>query len=133
MPSQKNIAIVDANVILRYLLKDNEEFYNRAEILFSDVLLGKKKILLLHTVIAEVVYVLQKLYKVDRKEIAEVLKELLKIKNIKINDRETILKAIDIFENKNLDFVDCILCAYGSKYAIVSFDKEVEKCVKTNR
>ena len=133
MPSQKSITIVDANVILRYLLKDNEELYKKAESMFNDILLGKKKILLLHTVIAEVVYVLQKLYKVDRREIAEVLKELLKIKSIKVNDREIILRALDIFEKKSLDFVDCILCAYGSKHAILSFDKEVEKCVKTNR
>ena len=133
MPSQKDIAIVDANVILRYLLKDNEELYKKAENLFNDILLGEKKILLLHTVIAEVVYVLQKLYKVNREEIAQVLKELLKIKGIKVNDREIILKALDIFGKKNLDFVDCILCAYGSEHTIVSFDKEVEKCVKTNK
>lgn len=113
------MAIVDANVILRYLLKDDEELYKKAENLFNDILSGRKKILLLHTVIAEVVYVLQKLYKVDRREIAEVLKELLKIKSI--------------FEKKSLDFVDCILCAYGGKHTIVSFDKKVEKCVKTNK
>ena len=130
MPLQKDTVIVDANVILRYLLKDNEEFYRKAENLFNDVLWGKRKVLLLHTVVAEVVYVLQKLYKVDRKEIAEVLKELLKIKGIKVNDRETILKALDIFGEKTLDFVDCILCVYGSKYTIVSFDKGVEKCIK---
>ncbi len=128
MSSQKDLVIVDANVVLRYLLKDHEEFYRKAENLFNDVLTGKRKVLLLHTVVAEVVYVLQKLYRVDRKEISEVLKELLKIKNIKVSDKGILLKALDIFAQKSLDFVDCILCAYSSKFTIVSFDKDIEKC-----
>ena len=89
MPLQKNI-IIDANVVLRYLLKDNEKFYEKAKALFDDVLLGKKKIWIMHSVIAEVVYVLLKLYKVTRKEIAEVLTELIKIKGVKVQDKEII-------------------------------------------
>ena len=81
----------------------------------------------MHSVIAEVVYVL-KLYKVNKK-IAEVLTELVKIKGVKVQDREIILNAFKIFENKNLDFVDCLLCAYSRKYQVISFDKEVNKCI----
>jgi predicted nucleic-acid-binding protein len=43
MPLQKNMIIVDANVILRYLLKDNEKFYKEAEALFNEAFSGKKK------------------------------------------------------------------------------------------
>ena len=128
MPLQKSI-IVDANVILRYLLKDNEKFYKEAEALFNDAFSGKKKILIMHSVIAEVVYVLLKLYKVSRKEIAEVLTGLVKIKGVKVQDREILLNAFKLFKNKNLDFVDCLLCAYSRKYQVISFDKEVNKCI----
>ena len=131
MSLQKSIAIVDANVILRYLLKDNEKFYKEAEILFDNAFSGKKKILILHSVVAEVVYVLLKLYKVSRKEIAEVLTGLVKIKGIKVQDREILLNAFKLFKNKDLDFVDCLLCAYSRKYQVVSFDKEVNKCINT--
>ena len=31
MPSEKNISLIDANVILRYLLKDKGELYAKAE------------------------------------------------------------------------------------------------------
>ena len=129
MPLQKNMIIVDANVILRYLLKDNEKFYKEAEALFNDAFSGKKKILIMHSVIAEVVYVLLKLYKVSRKEITEVLTELVKIKGVKVQDREILLNAFRLFKNKNLDFVDCLLCAYSRKYQVISFDKEVNKCI----
>ena len=121
--------MVDANVILRYLLKDNEKFYKEAEALFNDAFSGKKKILIMHSVIAEVVYVLLKLYKVSRKEIAEVLTELLKIKGVKVQDKEILFNVFKIFENRNLDFVDCVLCAYSRKYQVMSFDKEVNRCI----
>jgi len=131
MPLQKNIIIVDANIILRYLLRDNEKFYKKAEALFNDAFSGKKKILIMHSIIAEVVYVLLKLYKVSRKEIAEVLIELMKIKGVKVQDKEILLNTFKIFKNKNLDFIDCLLCAYSRKYQVMSFDKEVNKCIKS--
>jgi len=130
MSLQKSIIIVDANVILRYLLKDNAKFYKEAEDLFNDAFSGKKKILIMHSVIAEVVYVLLKLYKVNKKEIAEVLTELLKIKGVKVQDKEILFDAFKIFENRNLDFVDCVLCAYSRKYQVVSFDNKLNKCIK---
>jgi len=131
MPLQKNIIIVDANIILRYLLRDNEKFYKEAEALFNNAFSGKKRILIMHSIIAEVVYVLLKLYKVSRKEIAEVLIELMKIKGVKVQDKEILLNTFEIFKNKNLDFIDCLLCAYSRKYQIMSFDKEVNKCIKS--
>jgi len=129
MPLQKNTIIIDANVILRYLLKDNEKFYKEAEALFDDVFSGKKKIWIIHSVIAEVVYVLLKLYKVTRKEIAEVLTQLVKIKGINVQDKEVLLDTFKIFKNRNLDFVDCLLCAYSKKYQVISFDKKLNKCM----
>ena len=131
MPLQKNIIIVDANIILRYLLRDNEKFYKEAEALFNDAFSGKKRILIMHSIIAEVVYVLLKLYKVSRKEIAEVLIELMKIKGVKVQNKEILLNTFEIFKNKNLDFIDCLLCAYSRKYKVMSFDKEVNKCIKS--
>ena len=130
MPLQKNTIIIDANVILRYLLKDNKKFYKEAEALFDDVFSGKKKIWIMHSVIAEVVYVLLKLYSVPRKEIAEALTELVKIKGVNVQDKEVLLDAFKIFKNRNLDFVDCLLCAYSKKYLVISFDKKLNKCIK---
>ena len=130
MPLPKDTIVVDANVILRYLLKDNEEFYKKAEKVFNKAFSGKKKVLIMHSVIAEVVYVLLKFYKVNREEITEVLTELVKIKGIEVQDKEIFLSALKLFENKKLDFVDCLLCAYSRKYQVMSFDKDVNRCIE---
>ena len=39
-------------------------------------------------------------------------------------------KALQIFGNKNLDFMDCILCAYSEDHVIISFDEKVNNCIK---
>lgn len=129
MDFPKNVTIIDTNVVLRYLLRDHEGFYKEAEALFDQAFSGKKKILLLDSVIAEAVYVLSGLYKVKRQEIAQVLKDLLKARGISAADKNVLLEALNIFVEKNLDFVDCLVCAYGSKYQVVSFDNKVKKCV----
>ena len=61
-------------------------------------------------VIAEVIYVLKSVYKIERKEIATAVLELLK--EIDIEHKKTIVEAVKIFAETNLDFVDCILVAY---------------------
>ncbi|EDP74882.1 PIN domain-containing protein, partial [Hydrogenivirga sp. 128-5-R1-1] len=108
MPSEKNISLIDANVILRYLLRDNKELYAKAEEVFNDMMEGKTKILILESVIAEVVYVLQRIYNVSRKEISEILRKLIELRGVKVHNKGQMLNALEIFSEKKLDFVDCI-------------------------
>ncbi|WP_243694532.1 PIN domain-containing protein [Aquifex aeolicus] len=70
----------------------------------------------------------KKVYKVDRPTISQVLIDILELRNVKIEDNELLIEALKIYSNKNLDFVDCLLCAYSKKYKVVSFDKGVKKC-----
>ncbi|WP_017295285.1 hypothetical protein [Geminocystis herdmanii] len=55
------MAIADANIILRYLLNDHEELSTKAE-----KILENNRIILLLPVACEVVFVLQKVYEVER-------------------------------------------------------------------
>ncbi len=129
----KNIKIVDANVILRYLLVDDEQLFQKAENIFNEALNLQVEILIKEAVIAEVVYVLEKFYKVSRKEISQTLKNLISLRGIKTENKNFILKALDIYSYKNLDFVDCILCAMSEQYDIETFDKKLNKCIETGK
>jgi len=55
---------------------------------------------------------------------------LINFENISVSNYEIIKKALNIFKNKNLDFVDCLLCAYSNKDEIVTFDKRLNKCIE---
>lgn len=78
-------------------------------------------------VLAEVVYVLLKVYHVERQEISKVLIIFLNL--IEINRKDIMIKALEIFADTNLDFVDCILIAYNKtdSVEIFSFDKKLNK------
>ena len=115
---------IDTNYIIRYLLDDNEEMATIAE----EVIMYKN-IYISNEVLAEVVYVLSGVYGYIRAEISSVLLELMSFDNIETNDKPIVLKALEIYANKKLDFVDCLLCAYSTIDEILSFDKKLMKCV----
>ena len=130
MQSKKSIVAIDANIIIRYLLKDNEEFYSLVDKFFEEVFSGKKTAYILQSVLAELIYVFTKFYKINKKQVVETLEELLSSRNIKIQDKDITLKTLYIFETNNIDFVDCLLCAYSKEMEIFSFDKKLNKCTK---
>lgn len=121
--------ITDANVILRYLLKDDEQFFNKAtEIIENNTLL------ITNEIASEIVYVLEKVYKVPKSEIRTALTEFFNSPSIIINDKKVILTAFELFDLNNLDFVDAILLAYNhlQNYKVFTFDKKLDKLLKSN-
>jgi len=80
----------------------------------------------------EVVYVLEKVYNVPRKDITNSLTILLDYPNISTSDVNVLKEALIIYSDKNIDFVDSILIAYNhiSGVIIHSFDKKVNNLCK---
>ena len=118
--------IVDANFILRYLLNDVED---QAKEAFS--ILNSCSVSLLNEVIAEIVYVLEKVYRIDRKRICDELKDLIESENIIVDNIDVMTYALDIFWKSRLDFIDSLLCAYAnvSNAKIYTFDKKLIKAI----
>ena len=113
------LPIIDANVILRYLLNDNvEQAVYAARVIES----GCETT---HGIIAEVVYVLMRVYHVPRHEIADVLLSL--INKVYLQDRETVRIALDQFRETGLDFIDCLLIGMHQvdQREIITFDKKL--------
>ncbi len=119
---------LDTNYILRYLLNDNEKMATVAEevILHNEVHIANE-------VWAEVVYVLEGVYDLKKEKISSVLLSLLQAENIQVIDKYTLIKALEIFAQKKLDFVDCLLCAYAGVDEVLTFDKKLKKCVDMQR
>lgn len=117
--------LLDANYILRFLLKDNLEMYEISKecIINNDCTITSE-------VLAEVVFVLLKVYKAEKQDISKSLIDILKYDSIIMNDKNTIIKSLEIFKIKNLDFVDCVLCAKSKQYTIKTFDKKLNKCIE---
>ena len=121
----KNMKIlIDANVILRYLLNDVEEMSKKsAEIINAGAFT-------LPEVIAEVIYVLKSVYKVERGEIAAAILQIFN--EIEVANKKILIEAVKIFAESSLDFVDCILIAYNKveNVEIFTFDKKLYNRLK---
>ena len=78
---------------------------------------------------AEVVYVLQKVYIIERKEICSGLKVFLDGETVNTNDVKVIKTALDTYSDINIDFVDAILYAQSkiNNKKIYTFDKKLKK------
>jgi len=100
------MSLVDTNIILRYLLNDIPE---QSEIARLELKSGNVKILT--QVVAEVIYVLSKIYKINRKEISENLLKIFSLDGVIIENEEIVVFAITEYGNSKLDFVDELLYA----------------------
>lgn len=111
----------DTNICLRLILNDNQEMADFAENLFTE-----NDVFILHEVICEVVYVLSKVYNVDRLAICTNVNILLNIADVE--EKAVLKQALQNYEQTKLDFVDCILLAYNqtNNATIATFDKKLK-------
>ncbi len=123
----KNMVIVDANIVLRYLLDDHPVLSPKA----ADIL-EQHSVTLPIEAACEVVYVLQKVYKVDRQEIHHRLCALVNQQLVRVEKRDVFLKALACYSTTVFDFVDTLLWAYHAveQYEVLTFDENLQKHIK---
>jgi len=121
------MVMLDTNAILRLVLKDNAEM----EKVVKNTLI-KQLCFIPIEVVAEAIYVLTKVYKLERLLIATTLKDFFEISNVYVFKKEIVYSALNLFANSNLDFVDCLLVSYSKieNYDVLTFDKELKKYLK---
>ena len=126
----RNMQIVDANVILRYILGDHEELSEQARQIIEE-----NNVMVPIEVLFEVVYVLTSVYKVARLEISSELQGFFKSTLCQLPHRDSVLKGLDIYAKKNIDFVDCVLAGYSEvENAIVhTFDNQLQRLLRTHQ
>ena len=119
---------IDTNYIIRYFVNDDTVMADKAE-----AILQNENVFIANEIIAEVIYVLNGVYGIDRDMIADLLLELTSFENLLLSDRSVIKRSLEIYKAKKLDYVDCLLCAYSEQDTIVTFDKKLNKCIKNIR
>jgi predicted nucleic acid-binding protein len=123
-------ALIDANVILRYLTKDPPEMAEAALKTFRDAKNGKVFLLVTNLTVAEVVWVLESFYRYSKNQIAETLTEFLLCDGLEMESLDLLIEALVLYQEKNLDFADAFLVVTALKRGtptIYSFDAHLNR------
>ncbi len=117
---------IDTNVLLRYLLQDDEVQSKKA----TKLITGDNKVLVTDVVLTEVVWTLKgKKYKVSKEQLLLVVAQLFKEPNICFEDGQTIWRALNVHRhtqpvkagsknNKGVDFPDALIVEKSKTVAV---------------
>lgn len=100
------MTFLDTNIILRYLTWDEPKKAKKCEALFKKAIEGKEVLYTTTLVIAEVIWTLEKAYKLPKSEIVTHVQRILNTPNINLEEKDILLATIGLYELKKIDFID---------------------------
>jgi len=119
--------LVDTNIIIRFLTRDNEKMFLQVQRLFTQA--TAESLLIPDAICAEVVYVLQHVYHLSELEIADKLSRFIEFEAFKVN-KKLLLHTLYLFAKEKVGFIDAYLLAKAkiSDYdGVYSFDERLQK------
>ena len=113
---------VDANVLIRFLTRDDIGQAARAARVLS-----REEVWLAKTVLLETEWVLRSLYSQPAHIVASALRKLLGLPRVRVEDPRAVAKALD-WVDSGLDFADALhLASCGESTAFATFDERFAK------
>ena len=129
---------IDTNIIIRYLTKENADKVKACYALFKKAEENRITITTSESVIAEAVFVLasKKHYNLSPLEIKKRLTPILLLRGLKLDHRQTYLRALELYAVYGLDFEDCLSIAHMERRQltnIYSYDQDFDRVAEINR
>lgn len=125
-------AHLDTNVLVRHLTGDPPAQAQRA----TRFLAGAEQLMLADLVVAELVYVLESVYRVTRARVAELVRAVLGFAPVYSANPDRLRRALDVYEYDRLDFAEAYLVAYAEESGlrtIASFDRAIDRVASVQR
>ena len=129
------IALLDTNVLIRFLVADESPKYKTLYSFFQLLEQGQMRVELKLIVFFQVIFVLKSFYKVPKKQIIESMKNILKLKGIRIKEKKIVQRSLELWANNNIEIVDSYLIAIlegDTQNILYSYDRDFDK-FKINR
>ncbi len=102
---------LDTNVLVRYVLRDDENQFKLASQLIQQSIKQNQIIVIHLLVIQETEWVLRSVAKRNKAEIIYLFKSLLETAKVLIESEDILEQALLSFENSNAGFSDCLMIA----------------------
>lgn len=121
---------IDTNILVRLIVKDNDAQTTRALKVLAEKCSEQDPGFINCIVLAEVSWVLSRVYKYSREEIAKAIEMLLQVKEFQVQDADEVCDALNLYQSTNVDFADAFLSAINKANACsgtLTFDKKAGK------
>jgi predicted nucleic-acid-binding protein len=106
---------LDTNVLVRFLVRDDEEQFERAQRLIRQQAQAGVPVLVSHLVLLETEWVLRSRYKLSKAEILGAFSDLMSAVDMDFEDEPALEEALFVWKNSSIQFADCLISArYGT-------------------
>jgi predicted nucleic-acid-binding protein len=115
-------AFVDSNILVRHLTGDPPDQARRATAV--------------DLVVAEVVYVLESVYEVERERVAELVRAVIGFPAIVVADEALLLRTLELYEQYRIHFAESYLAACAELSGVgtvASFDRAIDRVPTVER
>lgn len=102
---------LDTNVLVRFLVRDDEEQFERARKLIRRQAQGGQPVRISLLVLLETEWVLRSRYKLNKGEILSAFSELLSTVDMSFEDEPSIEEALFVWKDSPAQFADCLIGA----------------------
>lgn len=121
---------IDTNILLRFLLKDDEQQAALAYSLFKQVEQRGEKLFVPIIVVLEMIWVLESAYDISRQEIVASISDLLSMPILAFETQPAVQMFVVSTQQNNFDLSDLLLAhsaAYSHCEKVYTFDKKASK------
>ncbi|MGA2709735.1 MAG: PIN domain-containing protein [Steroidobacteraceae bacterium] len=116
---------VDTNVLIRYLIRDDQPQYEKARRLIDREVSKGEPVLVSLLVLLETEWVLRSRYELPKADIVAVFSALLDTADLSFEDEPSIEHAVYSWKDSTADFADCLIDARNRRLgcrATATFD-----------
>lgn len=121
---------LDTNVLVRFLVEDDPAQTERAKALLQKAVDSDDPCYVSEVALCELVWVLERSYKIRRAEIGRVLGRLLRARHLAFFAVERLSRALEAYGARQGDFADYVIQEHARSAgceAVVTFDRDLLK------
>lgn len=100
---------IDTNVLVRYITRDHPEQYNAAKQHLESRCTQDYPGYVSVIVLCELAWVLSRAYDADPDDIARVIDQILRTRQLQVQQRDQVRSALAEYVDHKADFADCLL------------------------
>ena len=121
---------IDTNVLIRFLVRDDEAQYEKARKLIRREVVAGRRVFVSQLVVLEAEWVLRSRYALQKAEIMGVFSGLLDATDVQFEDEPSLEEALFVWKDHSAGFADCLIAAQNRRLgcsATATFDSKAAK------